>query len=263
VVQEEGGDLQGHAAAGETPVGVGRVEPVGVHDRHRGREGAAHAVMVGHDHIDARRGGGGHLGLAGGSGVHRDHQRPAFPPGQLDGSVGQAMAVADPVGHVTGHVEAQAAQSIDQDRQARQPVSVEVADDQDSLLLASGSGYPGHDGLGVGQATRVVKASRGRTKVGRQLDEWNPTASKDAAQERRAAVSGNSGRVGAVWCQAGRVSPAVARGEHTRRIACLAHRRLHRWRGAGRARALRRGRASTADSPTGALVGRGPTPPRR
>ena len=237
LLQQERGHLQRDAAPGQASIRVGRVRPLGIHDRDGAGKDVGDAVMVRDDDVDPLLRGRRRLGDARGARVHGDQQAAALGPGRLDRAQRQAVAVVQPAGHVGDDVHAEPSQRGREDREAGQPIRVEVAHDEDPLALPASLLHALDDLLGVRQETRVVQADGRGPEERLELAHAHAAAAQDPREQRGSTVGCHGGHERLVEGGAVGVAPAIARDQHPRRIACPGHRRLHRALRAHRARA--------------------------
>ena len=150
--QEQLGDLECHAAAGQPPVRVGRIRSMRVDDRKRRRHDRGDAVVVGHDDVDAARVGDGHLGHARRAAIHGHDDARTGRDGRIDRGERQAVALVQTARDVRIDGDAEPAQGDGHDRQPGQAVGIEVAEHEDPLTLITRSAQPGEEEVRVGQA---------------------------------------------------------------------------------------------------------------
>ena len=108
-----------------------------------------------------------------------------------DRGLGQPVALLEPAGDVRDRLDAEAPQGQDDDREAGQPVGVEVAEHEDPLAVPPRARDPVAERAGVGQQRRVVEA-----RLRRPEERVQRGRSGDAAAREEAGSRGRPARAG-------------------------------------------------------------------
>lgn len=108
---------------------------MGVDDGDGRRQGPGDVMVVRDQDIDTAPAGLGDLRVARGAAVHGDDEAAASSFGRVDGPQRQAVALLEAARNVRHGVHAESPERERQDRQAGEPVGVEVAEDEDALAL--------------------------------------------------------------------------------------------------------------------------------
>jgi hypothetical protein len=219
VGQHELGDLEGDAAAGQATIRVRRVGSVRVHQRERRWRVGRHAVVVGDDDVDATLGGGGDLVPAAAPAVDGDDERDAGRHRGLDRREREAVSLVQAARDVRLHRQAEPAEGEHQDREAVEPIGVEVAEDHHPLATRAGRRQARDQPVGVRQEPRVVEPVERLREPGVQV----AYVADAAADEHRGHPLGDAAAPGGLGQLRGRVNglreaPAEARFQHGLRM---------------------------------------------
>ena len=219
-------------------------------------------MVIRDDHGDAGLARCGDLRAARAAHVDRDDQPVTAGPRQLHGPQREPVAVVQAAGHVPGRIDPDASQRPDHDRQARQAVRVEVADDQDALARAVRAPDALNSDRDVRQERWIVKRFPRRPEEAIHLAGTDPARSHHPGEARRSAVGGDGSHERRVKRGAIRVDPCETRLDHGAQddagALCGHSRRLARWAG----ETTPPGQVtSSRDGPVGRLQRRGGAPP--
>ncbi len=222
--EEQRRHLERDAAARQPSIRVDGVRSVRIHEGVRRGRDLGDAVVVRDDHVDPVEPGGRHLGDAGRSRVDREEERAAARARRRHGLQREPVALVDAARHVRGHVQPQPTERRHEDREARQAVGVEVADDQHALGALAGPCHARHDDGRVREQRGVVEAEGRRPEVGVHVTGCDAAPGEDRGDERRATVRLHRREERRVGPRSVRVAPPVARSQHRHsmaRAACL------------------------------------------
>ena len=132
---QRGEHVEHHPDAGEMARGEAAAGLVGIDDDRGRRQRRGGQVMIGHEHVEAARGGGRHALVARNAVVDRDEQPWRVPGRKRDDLGREPVAELEAVRHDEAHVRAERAQPENADGARGGAVGVVVRDDHDALAL--------------------------------------------------------------------------------------------------------------------------------
>ena len=174
VGEEQLGELERDAAARQAAFRIAAVGALRIDDRDRDRELRRDAVMVGDEHVDPDACASA---ISGRLVVPQSTVTMTVASGLArrgDGRTRQAVALVEPARDVRDRLDAEPPERDRQDREAGQPVRVEVAEDEDPLAGRSRPRDPCRERRRVRQEARVVeRLERRREEVveGRAIEQ--------------------------------------------------------------------------------------------
>ena len=143
--------------AGQVPVGVLGILPLGIDHGDGIRQLVLRLVMVGDYDVDAEALRQSDLFVPRHAAVDRHDQLDAAVPRNAHAVRGEPVAVREPVGNVETDLESGGLETPLDDNHRGYAIDVVVAADEDFLLLVDGQPQPLESGLDVGQQERIVK----------------------------------------------------------------------------------------------------------
>ena len=184
--EQRRGEAEREPGAGQVRVGVGAVGPVRIHDGHGGRQGSKRHVMVGHDHVHAHRGRGGHLINVAHPAVAGHHQARTARRERAEAFDGQTVSLGQAGRYVADGLDAQRTEGQDPDRDRGHPVRVVVAPDRDRLPRPDGELDPVQRRPGIGHEVHRRKVLDTRIQESRGLViGLDPAPSEQGGDRRR------------------------------------------------------------------------------
>ncbi len=170
VREQELGDLERDATAGQAAVRIGGIGSMRIDDRHGRRENGRHPVMVRDDHVEAAGIRLGDLRDAGRAAIHRDdHGGTGRRPPHRALAIDRPVALIQATRHVRFDRHPEASQGDGHDGQPGQAVRIEVAEDQHPFAGRPGRTQPIEDDGRIGQRRRVMEAVQRVPEPGGQL----------------------------------------------------------------------------------------------